>query len=185
MANISCPSPAVTNPLQSTGFILRIVKFPELSFWAKNVTLPTVSVTEAVQESPFMTIHYPGTKPDFTPLNLTFTVDANMDNYTALYDWLTLISFAESSDDIATWKQRYPQIEIGEDPTAPNLVSDGTLTVIGAGNVSVRNITFRNMFPVSLDGFEINEESTETTYIQATASFRFMGKPLISDLLTV
>lgn len=182
---ISCPDPAVTNPLQSTGFNLQIVKFPELSFWCKSVTLPTITLGEAQQETPFMAVYIPGTRPEFTTLNITFTVDADMSNYTAINDWITLIGFAESTDDLNQWKQKYPENETGIDPNSPRLTSDGTIVVYGANQMPVRAITFRDLFPVSLDGFEINEETTETTYITATASFRFVGKPLISNRLTL
>ena len=182
---ISCPDPSVTNPLQSTGFVLQIVKFPELSFWCKNITIPTITLGEAIQETPFMAVYQPGTRPEFTTLNIQFMLDANMDNYTALNDWITLIGFAESTDDITEWKQKYPDVEIGIDPNSPRLTSDGTVIVYGAGQKPVRSISFRDMFPVSLDGFEINEENSETTYITATATFRFVGKPKIGPLLTL
>lgn len=181
MSNITCPSPSTTNALQSTGFLLRITKLPELSFWCKIATIPSVVANEVVQETPYMQVFRPGTRPDFTTFNISFTIDENMDNYTALYDWLTLITFAESGDDLQMWKQKYPQFEIGLDPSSPNLVSDGSLTVMGANGDSVRTITFRDMFPVSLDGFEINEENTDTTYLTANASFRYVGKMIISD----
>lgn len=184
-ATISCPDPSVTNPLQSTGFNLTIVKFPELSFWCKSVTLPTITLGEAIQDTPFMAVYQPGTRPEFTTLNITFTVDAEMNNYTAINDWITLIGFAESTNDITEWKTKYPEVDIGPDPNSPRLTSDGTVIVYGAGQKPVRAITFRDLFPVSLDGFEINEENSETTYITATATFRFVGKPKIGPLLTL
>lgn len=182
---ISCPDPAVTNPLQSTGFVLTITKFPELSFWCKTVTIPTNTANEAVQETRFAPIYRPGTRPEFSTLNITFTIDANMDNYCALVDWLTMISTAESNDDIINWTQRYPQCNVGKDADYPDLVSDGTIIVYGAQQMPVRAITLRNLFPTSVDGFEISEENTETTYITATASFRFFGKPVIGNRLTL
>lgn len=183
---ISCPDPAVTNPLQSTGFVLQIVKFPELSFWSKTATLPTVTVGEAIQETPFMPVYQPGTRPEFTTLNIAFTVDADMANYVAVYNWLTLIGFAESSNDIRTWRQKYPNAFSTEiDPNSPDLTSDGTLIVYGAGQMPVRAIKFRDMFPVSIDGFELSEENNETAYITCSVSFRFVGKPIIGERLTL
>lgn len=182
---ISCPDPAVTNPLQSTGFNLTIVKFPELSFWCKNVTIPSNTLSEATQETPFAPIYHPGTRPEFSTLNITFTVDAHMDNYTALVDWLTMIGSAESSEDVNLWKQKYPQVFVGRDVDHPDLTSDGTLIVYGAGQLPVRAITMRSLFPTNVEGFEVTEETTETTYITATASFRYIGKPIIGDLLTL
>ena len=185
LGEISCPDPAVTNPLQSTGFNLTIVKFPELSFWCKTVTIPTNTLSEAIQETPLTPIYHPGTRPEFSTLNITFTVDANIDNYTAIIDWLTMIGTAESSEDIVKWKQKYPLCFPNKDVDYPDLTSDGTLIVYGAGQKPVRAITFRALFPVNVEGFEITEENTETTYITASASFRFVGKPKIGELLTV
>lgn len=178
-----CPNPSVVNPLQSTGFILNIVKIPQISFWCKNVTLPSMTLGEASQESPFTVIYQPGTRPEFTSLNVSIMVDAEMNNYAALYEWLTLIGFAETEKDISQWKTKFIDTSAFNDNNFPSLVSDGFLDIIGGNKKTVRRISFRDLWPTSLDGFELTEETTETTYLTFQASFRFVGKPVLSDFL--
>ena len=73
-----CPNPSVVNPLQSTGFILNIAKIPEISFWCKSVTIPSITLGEATHETPFTVLYQPGTRPEFTGLNVSILVDAEM-----------------------------------------------------------------------------------------------------------
>lgn len=178
-----CPNPSVVNPLQSTGFILNIAKIPEISFWCKSVTIPSITLGEATHETPFTVLYQPGTRPEFTGLNVSILVDAEMNNYAAMYEWMTLIGFAETTDDINQWKRRFIDQSGKNDANIPPLVSDGFLDIIGGNQKPVRRLKFRDMWPTSIDGFEISEDTTETTYLTFQVSLRFTGKPVLTDFL--
>lgn len=187
IGNISCPDPSETNPLQLTGFLLTIAKIPNITYWCKSVTIPSYTSPEAIQETPLSPVYWPGTRPEMSTLNITFTIDAGMENYEAVANWLTLISTAQSMDDIKKWKNTVLEHfikEHGKDPSSPNLTSDGSLIVYGAGNVPVRALTFKELFPISLDGFEITEDTSEVVHVAANASFRFTGTPSIGNRLS-
>ena len=177
---LSCPDPAATNPLYSTGFNLRINKFPELSFWCKNVTLPSISLPIASQESMHMIINHVGSKPEIGSLDIEFTIDENMDNYAAIMDWILLISTAESAADIMTFRKKFNDTLRPHDHDYRELTSDASLIVYGAGQKPIRAITFRDMWPSQVGGFQIVEDNTESNTITASASFQFIGKPILS-----
>ena len=142
-----------------------------------------MSLGEATQETPFTVLYQPGTRPEFTSINLSIMVDAEMNNYAAMYEWLTLIGFSETTGDISQWKRKFIDQSTKNDANIPPLVSDGTLDIIGGDKKAVRRIKFRDLWPTSIDGFELTEDNTETVYLTFQASLRFTGKPVLSDYL--
>lgn len=179
----TCPQPEVINPLQSTGFVFKIAKIPSISYWCKNVTIPNLSLAPAIQNTPFMDIKHPGTLVEQDQITITFTIDEKMNNYAALYEWITLIGFMEKSTDIAQWKQKFAQFNLPteHDIDWPDLVSDAVLIIKGANGKDVRQIKFRDIWITNLEGFQLSEETSETTYITCNASFHVLGKMELSD----
>ena len=143
----TCPQPEVINPLQSTGFVFKIAKIPSISYWCKNVTIPNLSLAPAIQNTPFMDIKHPGTLVEQDQITITFTIDEKMNNYAALYEWITLIGFMEKSTDIAQWKQKFAQFNLPteHDIDWPDLVSDAVLIIKGANGKNVRQSKFRDI----------------------------------------
>lgn len=185
MSILSCPDPSVVNPLISTGFILRFDRFPELSLFCKSVTLPSISLNPAIQTSRLMNINHVGMIPEVSPLQVEYMIDAEMNNYYKIYEWITMISNSDRTDMVREWVKNNPLVENSEkkiDNDYPHLSSDATLSVMGQNNKEVRFFKFRDCSPTTMEGFNITEETGETTYITSTASFAFVGIPLLSDL---
>ena len=94
-----------------------------------------------------MDIKHPGTLVEQDQITITFTIDEKMNNYAALYEWITLIGFMEKSTDIAQWKQKFAQFNLPteHDIDWPDLVSDAVLIIKGANGKNVRQIKFRDI----------------------------------------
>lgn len=179
----TCPSPQTINPLISTGFVFNIAKIPSISYWCKSVQIPSLNLGPAIQGSPFMEIKHPGTLVEQDQVTITFTIDERMDNYAALYEWIMLIGFMEKSTDVATWRRKFGHFSLptNHDIDWPDLTSDATLIIKGANGQDVRQITFRDLWITNLDGFTLNEDNSDTTYVTCTASFHITGKIELSD----
>lgn len=147
------------------------------------MTIPNLSLAPAIQNTPFMDIKHPGTLVEQDQITITFTIDEKMNNYAALYEWITLIGFMEKSTDIAQWKQKFAQFNLPteHDIDWPDLVSDAVLIIKGANGKNVRQIKFRDIWITNLEGFQLSEETSETTYITCNASFHVLGKMELSD----
>lgn len=171
--SLSCPNPSVINALEITGFELRIVKIPELSFWIKNANLPSISLNETSQATPFHNVAHVGDKAEMTDLSITFQVDELMNNYVALYDWIRLISFAHSYKDIPTWKSKWYDGNVSNKDDDYALVSDATLIVMGGNSKPIRTITFKDMWISSLGSINVVDDVSETTYVTCDATFKF------------
>lgn len=170
LPQISCPNPSPINPLQVTGFELRITKIPELSFWVKDANLPSISLSGAMQDSPFRTIPHVGDKPEYGTLNVRIMVDEYMRNYSALYTWITLTTFPEYYGQLDEWRRRwFGQFNAKDTDTL--LVSDATLIVKAENGRSAGAYTFRNLWIDSLGGLSLSDEATETQYLYADAEF--------------
>lgn len=188
MSIASCPDPSVVNPLISTGFILKFDRFPELSLFCKNVTLPDISLNPAIQTSRLMNINHPGLIPEVSQLQVEYTVDAEMSNYHRVYEWITMISNSDDTGMIREWSLKYPRANINNekrrDCDYPDLSSDAELTVMGENGREVRRFTFRDCSPTNCGGFTLSEETSDSTYLTASASFIFVGIPILSDLIS-
>lgn len=180
---MSCPNPSVINALEITGFELRIAKIPELSFWVKTANLPSINLSETQQSTPFMNVPHVGDKPEISELTITFQVDAHMDNYVALYDWIRLIGFSRSYKDIPTWKSKWFDGNVSTKDDDYGLVSDATLIVMGGNSTPIRTLTFRDMWINSLGTLSVIDDTSETTYVTCDASFKFKDFFEVGDLM--
>ena len=53
------------------------------------------------------------------------------------------------------------------------MYSDATLTILSNKNNPVVNILFSNVYPVSLSSLQYTNDSTDTEYLSATATFQY------------
>lgn len=176
----SCPSAngqsTVTNPLQLTGFELRIARVPELSFFIKDVTLPSITLTETIQTTPFMDIPRVGDKLTFSTLSCRIMIDEELKNYKALYDWITGIGNPVSFNQI-----RNLRISRGDSippKTTDNdllLVSDATLVIKGQNLKTAGCIKIKDMWISELGSLNLTDESQETQYLYCDCSFACRG----------
>ena len=85
---LTCPFPANINPLSSGGFKLSIQKAPNVQFWCNEANLPGMSIGAATQATPFSLVRTPGETVDYDTLNIQFLIDASMENYYELWNWV-------------------------------------------------------------------------------------------------
>ena len=53
-------------------------------------------------------------------------------------------------------------------------VSDGTLQVLNNNNVANFDVVFQEMFPVSLSTLDFNVTNTDTDYLTASVTFKYL-----------
>lgn len=167
-----CPTPSVINPIQVSGFDFKIAKIPDLSFWVKEATLPSISLSPANQETPFKTIPRVGDKPDFGNLSIRFMVDEKMLNYKALFEWITMTSFPRYHGQVDEWRRKWDGAFNAQD-TDTLLVSDATLTVKSMNSRNAGAYVFHSLWITDLGGITLSDEATETQYLYCDATFAF------------
>ena len=75
------------NYLSPAGFKFTIKHLPNVQWFVQAANLPGLSLNEVLQPTPLLDTSLPGEKIVFEPLNLSFVVDENMENFTGSDSW--------------------------------------------------------------------------------------------------
>ena len=144
---------------------------------------------ETTQATPLKKIPIPGDTLVYEPLQMTFLVDENLENFQEIHGWLVGLGFPRDNKEfrnlLASGNDRFPtrntsniSTEAGKTKYAaadagPTL-SDATLTVLSSKNNSQVEIRFRDMYPTGLTGLSYNQQAADIDYLTATVSFSYL-----------
>ena len=98
-----------------------------------------------------------------------------MTNYIELYNWIQGIGFPES------YQQYRDELEKNASIKSPtNLYSDGTLIVLNSNMNPNKQVTFKDLYPVSLSDVTFDVTQTDVEYVTCTCDFRFRSFDIAS-----
>ena len=170
-----------------TQFKFQITKLPKVEYFCTSVNLPALALSEVRQPTPFVDVPLPGTTLTYSPLNMTFLVDENLENYQEIHGWLVGLGFPRDHSEfrnlIGAGSDRFPvsnesvstepgKVKFGTTDQGPTF-SDATLTVLTSKNNPQVEIRFRDLFPVSLTGLQYDQQATDVEYLTSTVVFRY------------
>ena len=171
-----------------TQFKFSIIKLPKVEYFCTAVNVPGITLGGTMsQPSPLKDIPIPGEKLTYEPLQMTFLVDENLENFQEIHGWLVGLGFprdhSEFRDLVSSGNDRFPaknqsiSNEIGKvkygSPNVGGTYSDATLTILSSKNNSELEVRFRNMFPTGLTGLQYNQQAADVDYLTATVSFSY------------
>ena len=87
-----------------TKFKFSINKLPKVEFFTTSCNLPGINLGEAVFPTPFKQIAVMGDDLTFETLEIGFLVDAKLENYIELHNWLLGIGFPKSRTQFSSFK---------------------------------------------------------------------------------
>ena len=151
--------PSNTNYLNPTFFRFQIGRVPAVTYFCQGVNLPSVDIGEFEQDTYFASAKHPNSKPEYGDLTVRFIVDEDLVNWKQLHDWMKEISNFESFD--------------GHIENVGDHFSDATLTLLTSGMNANTEITFKNCWPKSLGGIELDSsvEALDSITSEVTLSF--------------
>lgn len=165
-----CLYPKTLNPLSPNGFNFSISKLPDVSFFCQRVMIPSVSLASIDRPTPFVNTPIPGEIMTFSELSLQFLIDEKMENYKAIYNWITGLAFPESH-------KQYQELVNPQNSTAYSELSrnysDATVTVLDAKNVATNSFKFYDLFPISLDPVQFEATAMDVNYVIGSATFKY------------
>ena len=172
--------PTNRNFLTPTGFTFIANRAPKITFYGQQVNLPGLELPVVYQNTYLKEVPYPGDQLNFADLTFKFLVDANLENYMEIQNWLRGLGFPESLNeiyDIQREKKPY-QPEWGEEYGQPlnsqlNLYSDGTLSILDQLNNPKFKVVFKDLFPISLSTLTFDATLTSEQYFTAEVSFKY------------
>ena len=172
-----------------TQFKFSIIKLPKVEYFCTSVNIPGVNLGETTQATPLKKIPVPGDTLTYDPLQMTFLVDENLENFQEIHGWLVGLGFPRDNSEfrnlLSSGNDRFPtrntsniSTEAGKTKYAaadagPTL-SDATLTVLSSKNNAQVEIRFRDMYPTGLTGLQYNQQAADVDYLTATVSFSYL-----------
>jgi hypothetical protein len=171
-----------------TQFKFSILKLPKVEYFCTSVNVPGISLGDATQATSLKNIPIPGDKLTYEPLQMTFLVDENLENFQEIHGWLVGLGFPRDHTEfrnlLSSGNDRFPtrnatnvSTEAGKTKfaaadTGPTL-SDATLTVLSSKNNAQVEVRFRDVYPTGLTGLAYNQQAADVDYLTATVSFSY------------
>ena len=164
------------NYMSPLGFKLILTKTPKVDFLCQSANIPQISMGTAVQPTYLKDIPVPGDKVLYDDLSIRFLVDEKMENYLAIYKWITGLGYPESvgqfrqlrKDDIRTNASASDE----GDPRYFEF-SDATLQVLNSNYKSNILINFKDAFPISLSTLEFDVSQRDYSFFTASVTFKY------------
>ena len=173
----------------ATQFKFNIIKLPKVEFFCTSVNIPGITLGSTTQETSLRDIPIPGDTLSYSPLNVDFLVDENLENYREIHGWLTGLGFPKSHAQFETFinagSDRFPTSnatansreagkvdDVGFDVGAQ--YSDATLSILSSKNNPILEVRFRDLYPTSLSGLSYDQQAGDTSYLTGTVAFSYL-----------
>lgn len=156
-------NPQNTNLLQPTKYLLNFKRIETVQYFCQSVSVPSIKLGEVFRATPFLDLYSPGTKLDYSLLDIEFIIDEELQTWKNLYNWFTSIADPNGFEK-RTYKKELQRSEH---------FSDATLTILSNLNNPVLRINFSNLFPVSMGGIDFDTRLSADNLVTVSASFRY------------
>lgn len=149
-----CMSNLTTNRnyLSPNGFKITIdsSEFANVEYTCVSTSLPGIVLPEVAAPFRGNTNYVSGERVQYTPLDMRFIVNENLENYVELFNW---IKYNASNDEMKKL--------------------DVTLNILSSHNNIAKQIRFVSAFPTSLGSIEFQTQNTDVEYVTADASLQY------------
>jgi hypothetical protein len=151
------------NFLGPSGFRLVFDRLPNVVYFSQSTSIPSITLGTITVSSPILDYPIPGEKLTYSPFDVTFRVDENMENYLEIMNWLVGLGSPQTTE---TRRLLTAKMFNG-------IYSDATLVILSSKYNPNLRVKFHNMFPETLSELRFETTDPDVTYLQATASFRY------------
>ena len=168
-----------------TQFRFGINQLPKVEFFTVAANVPSIAMGDAIFPTPFKDIPVMGDKLTYENLSISFIVDEYLENYISLHEWMTAIGFPKSRAQFKDFRANTSNVaqttqgtslDIGDvQPATPAnaLFSDAYLMILSNKNNPIVEITFHNMYPITLGALEYSQGAADVEYITVSADFAY------------
>ena len=164
------------NYMSPLGFKLILTKTPKVDFLCQSANIPQISMGTAIQPSYLKDIPVPGDKVLYDDLSVRFLVDEKMENYLAIYKWITGLGYPESLGQFEQLRKDDPRTNRGlVDKGDPRYFefSDATLQVLNSNYKPSVLINFKDAFPISLSTLDFDVTTRDYSFFTGSVTFKY------------
>lgn len=152
-----------------TLFQLCINRLAHTVFYAQSVNVPGFSIQPTEIPTHSAPAMFPGIKLRHSPLNVTFLIDEDYQSWLEIFYWMGGLGATPSTEEYKN-QALSPKFPFGQ---TQRVTSDATLIVHSVKYNPKLEITFRNLFPVSLSDIDLAASAPDASTLVGTASFEF------------
>lgn len=149
------------NFLNPNEFRFTLSRLPHVEFFVQGIQLPDISSSPIEQPTPFKTIYRPADKIEFGDLTLTVLVDEDMQSYLETWNWLIGLTKPENFE-------QYANLLAGD-----GIYSDATLTILSSKKNPNIQITFKDMFPISVGSIALATNQSDVIPPVVDMTFKY------------
>jgi hypothetical protein len=152
--------PTTQNYIYPTYFQFSIKRLPLMNYFVTKANLPDFGYDSPVEQfNRFTTIKHTANRVIFGGLSISFLVDEDMSNWREIQDWIKSTSVVDNHYDV--------------DKNIKDHYSDATLMILNSAMQPNVEVTFKNVFPTAIAGFDFDSSVTELTPLESIATFAF------------
>ena len=166
-----------------TQFRFGIHQLPKVEFFTVSANLPGISAGTTIHATPYKDIPIMGEKLTYDNLSISFIVDEYLENYISLHNWMTGIGFPQDRSQFSTFRDitsntpaaggTNPVDRIGKTVPDKAMYSDAFLMILSNKNNPIVEVTFHDIFPISLSALDFSQAATDVEYMTASADFLY------------
>ena len=154
------------NFLSPIDFRFSLKRSPKITYYVQSAVLPSLTAGFASVPTPFHSLHFSPDKLEYGEFTLTFRVDEDMSSYLEIYNWLIGMTFPDNFT-------QYENLTTRKQGDTSGIYSDATLSILNSAKKVNIEVEFHDLFPISLSEITMDVRSTDITYVEATASFKY------------
>lgn len=161
-------TPDNINSLYSDKFKFVLQDAKHVEFFCFRVNIPGVAMNYQDVQTPNNPFYVGSNKLHYEDLQLSFRVDEDLTNYKEIFNWMVGITAPQDTEQFKEFNEgrKAPLLKAGY-----HIVSDATLfSLTNASNANVK-IHFRNLFPFSLTGLDM--DTNNSGVMSASVGFRY------------
>jgi len=91
------------NFLSPIGFKFVLARYPKVAYFAQTANIPNMTLNIQNQPTPFRGLPMEGFI-EYEPLNLTFIVDEDLENYLILHNWIRALGTPDDTMERKNYK---------------------------------------------------------------------------------
>jgi len=159
-------TPNTVNFLQPVAGKIQIPRAPNFNYFIQKIRFPGVTLPKLLAPTPFRPLNLAADHIEYDELEISFILDENLSGYFEIYDWMVQLGRPYSSE------QSIPAYNAPAG-SVDGVQSFATLTLMTNELVPNIQITFEDMLPVHLSGFELQTTADNQSVITASLTMSF------------